>query len=103
MRAFVSVLTASLLVAASASAQTAVSNEAYLQNARCAGLISGARQDASAFDSALRAQQSGRDRSVRNAAAAHRRSAAEQMRRADDAAKTRLTAEITARCAAPTV
>lgn len=102
MRAFVSVLTASLLVAASASAQTPMSNEAYLQTARCAGLISGAREDASAYDRALRAQQGGRDRSVRNAAAAHRRSADNQMRRADDATRARLTAEVSARCTAPT-
>jgi D-alanyl-D-alanine dipeptidase len=102
MRVFVSVLTASLLMAASASAQTPVSNQDYLQLARCAGLLAGARQDASAFDSALRATQGGRDRSVRNAAAAYRRSAVNQMRRADPSLKARLETEISAQCAAPT-
>lgn len=101
MRTFVSALAASLLVAASASAQTTVSDQDYVQMARCAGLIAGARQDAAPYDRAVREASAGRPRSVRNAAGAQRRGAAEQMHRADDALKARLQAEISAKCAAP--
>ena len=101
MRIFASVLTASLLLAASASAQAPISDEHYVQMARCAGLKAGARQDASIFDAVVRSSSAGRARGVRNAAAAQRRSAAEQMRRADDALKSQLEAEISTRCVSP--
>ena len=92
------------LVAGAAAAQPGrLSDVAYLEAARCAGLASSAKlgsADGAALKSLVQAQSNGREPFVQDKADDMQRVAKREADRADEFSRDRLTAELKGQCAA---
>jgi hypothetical protein len=100
---FVIVATASAAAAAgSAYAQPGwLSDVAYVQAARCAGLASSSKlgsPDGASLNALLKAQAAGRDQTILDQASDAEQQAKREASRADDYGKTRLQAELSGSC-----
>ena len=85
----------------STDAASAAADRDYVQLARCSGLAAGAGQDAAVFEARM-GDRNAKSIQIRRQADQARGQAQLMMRRADDAARAPLQAELTGRCAALT-
>ena len=103
MRILAGLIITSALAATVASAQPGrLSDVAYMQAARCAGLASShtlGSADAASLRALLESQSGGRDPFVLNKADDLQSAAKREADRADDYAKARLSAELNGMCA----
>ncbi len=79
-----------------------LSDVAYVQAARCAGLASSGKlgsADGASLKALLKAQEVGRDQTVLDQASDAEQQARREANRADDYGKTRLQAELSGSCA----
>lgn len=100
MRLLITICVTALAAAGSVQASQRMTNVQYVQTGRCAGLAAGGGQDATAFDTALRDNRSGRHGGTLASAQSARREAQREIRRADGETRERLAAELSQACAA---
>lgn len=97
---FLSIALAAAAAGTSVSASERLSDQDYLQLARCIGWTQGADEDAAPLQEKLREATRGRTGAIRDRANTRRRDASVQMRMSKDEARVALQAERTKRCAA---
>ncbi len=96
------VITAALASTAAWAQPGRLSDTAYMEAARCAGLANSAKlgsTDAPSFVAILKSQSQGRDNYILDKADEMQNSAKKEANHADDFAKARLSAELTGACA----